>query len=126
MARHQDEVRQQKIEWEEFQKFKNESWEKWPAGPATMEACDFLVGLIKSGRLPDTEDAKHALGFHLNPFATNYPLSRTFTLEMQSNACVNHYTVVKPSAKGAWQLQRAWRTDARQNIVKTYSTDGPN
>ena len=123
VARHEQDVRQQRLQWQEYQKLKDLPMEKWPAGPSTMEAAQFLIGLLKSGQLPDLEDARHTLLFNIDPFATNYPMSRTFNLQMKSSTFANHYTVVKPSAADSWQIRRAWRTDAQGNVVKTYPID---
>lgn len=123
VARHEKEVRQQRVQWREFQKLKKLHLEKWPAGPSTIEAAKSLGKLLKSGRLPDTKDARHSFQFNIDPFATNYPMSRTFNLQMQSSRFVNHYTLVKVSADSSWQLKKAWRTDSEGNIVKIYPVD---
>lgn len=126
IARHEQDVGRQRVQWQEYQRFKNLPIEKWPAGPSTMDAAQFLIELLKSGRLPDVEDAKHNLLFNIDPFATNYPMSRTFNLQMKSSPFANHYTLIKTSATESWQLQRAWRTDAQGNVVKTYPVDKSN
>jgi hypothetical protein len=92
-----------------------------PAGPSTKEAAQVLYKLLGSRKLPDTEDAQPNLSAHIDPFSTNYPMSRRFSLNMKSSSFKNHYIMSKESAESTWTLQKAWRTDAQGNIVKEYA-----
>jgi hypothetical protein len=101
-------------------------WMSWPSWPPTYEAMKCLGGLLKSGKLPDTADARGGLYFNPDPSATNYPLSRTFELKMKSSAFHNYYTLVKKSPDGSWQITKAWRTDPQGMTVTNYLVDLPN
>jgi hypothetical protein len=119
IARHEREVQQ-------VNSLRHGGWTNLLAGRYTMEAVHFLIQLHHNGKLPGTEDAKHSIQFHINPSATNYPLSRTFNVKTKSDSFTIHYTVVKQSADASWQLQKAWRTDAQGKTVRAYPVDNSN
>jgi len=128
IERHEEDVKEFKefeahhSEQKDRKKFAKLPWQQTPAGPPTLEAFKFVGSLVKSGQLPDVENASPHLFFDFDPLATNYPLSRTFVLKMKfHDPFVNHYTVVKKRADAPWKLTKAWRTDGKGNVVRQYS-----
>src|SRR6266446_398213 len=91
----------------------------------TIAASDFLVGLHKQGRLPgDSKDDHGEVKCKdvpvSNPRQETYPISRTFDVVKNGGQSTYHYTVVRLSKGSEWQLQRAWRSDAKGDIVEEW------
>lgn len=107
----------------ELEKMKKLPLSQIPAGPSTEDAIKFLIQLRRNGQLPDTEDASPHLDFHVDPFATNYPMSRTFIVKMTNSHFANHYVLVKTSADGSWHVKNAWQTDTQGKTNKIYSIE---
>lgn len=103
-------------------------------GPLMHElraATRFLTELGRTGRLPGmfAHHGHEQVTTDTLPFkALEYPFAATFCVNEVGESFTNHYTLAQ-SAKGApWQLQRAWRTDARGRTVKewTVTTNEPS
>jgi hypothetical protein len=94
-------------------------------------ATKFLTGLKKQGRLPGVLPDSHAEvtgNLHSDNLLMSefkeakYPFSLTFNVVLSGDSLTNHYTVERASADAAWQLQRAWRTDAEGNTLIEWPT----
>ena len=103
-------------------------------GPLMHElraATRFLTELGRTGRLPGmfAHHGHEQVTTDTLPFkALEYPFAATFCVDEVGESFTDHYTLAQ-SAKGApWQLQRAWRTDARGRTVKewTVTTNEPS
>jgi len=100
------------------QKFTNWALTKLPSTQLTTEAAKYLTDLNQKGELPGAGNTAlmSAIG---RDIPTNYPLSRTVD-QMLKNGLVNHYMVTKDLPESTWQLQKAWRTDAKGNVVEQF------
>lgn len=94
-----------------------------PGYVLTMESVNFVTALKEQGQLPGY--SKHDKGniTAVLPAAgtfEKYPVSLAFVATKKNDASKYHYLVVKASRNNAWQLQRAWRTDANKHVVEEY------
>ena len=92
--------------------------------PEMGEAGKFLVELKKSGHLPGVPQDSHgdmSVNAPLSAFQeAKYPFTVTFDLVVAGDSLTNHYTVVRPAKDAAWQLEKAWRTDAQGHAIKDW------
>jgi hypothetical protein len=89
----------------------------------TKEAEQFLSNLKELGKLPGWLKDERGQVSDWTPIEENpevYPISRTFIATKKNEAFKYHYTVVKASKDGVWQLQRAWCTDSNGHILNEY------
>jgi hypothetical protein len=87
----------------------------------TAEAC--IVRLQESKKLPGFRDGEPGTltGF-ISPLTlkTGFPMTRSFTAIKEGDASSYHYTLLRVTENGQWQLQRAWRTTADGHIADEY------
>ncbi len=109
-------------------------FEQTPNGRVSMEAVNFLESLKQKGRLPGIESHEHVgveipwltfdhLGSTPHFAKTNlvFPLSLTLVVHATNINESYHYTVRKMTQTNTWQLQAAWRADAKGNVLQAYT-----
>ena len=87
-------------------------------------ALKFLVELKDKNELPgvskdDQMDITGSMPVSPSSAAT-YPFSMIFHLVLAGDSSTNHYGVVRMTANGAWQIERAWRTDSQGRVVNEW------
>lgn len=89
-------------------------------------AARYLKGLEKKGELPgwSKRDDLAPGNVHLTVnFLDHEPNSLTFDHVRKTGDSANYYfyTVIRASKDSPWKLQKAWRTDAQDHVLETYS-----
>jgi hypothetical protein len=102
-----------------------------PGGGFTAEAGEFLIELVKAGKLPGFAPGEHGtmqagiLDANANTPSgaarEPYPLSRGIHFQKDGNSSDYFYIVVRETKGGALKLKKAWRTDAGGHIGEYYS-----
>jgi hypothetical protein len=88
----------------------------------SLEAAEFLNSLKEKGQLLGwSKDDKWQGNVPGDVPNEAYPLSENFDCQKSNNPAVYHYTVVRASKNAPWELQKAWRTDAKGCIIEEYS-----
>lgn len=104
---------------------------KWPLidkhqMAATMSigksALKFLIHLNRINRLPGGSKNEHGTttDVHLDHYDSPYLDSVTWYLRKSGDPDIYDYTVTRASRHGSWKLERAWRTDDRDNVLEEY------
>jgi hypothetical protein len=87
-------------------------------------ALKFVVELKDKNQLPGvSKDDQMSIttGLPMSHLKeVKYPFSGTFDLVLAGESFTNHYAVVRPAADAAWQLEKAWRTDAQGHAIKEW------
>jgi hypothetical protein len=93
------------------------------ANAEALSAVQFLKDLARQGRLPgwskndQPAQTDNAIQFHFS-----YPHIVTVDdFRKMGDPSLYHYRATRESATGPWKLVRAWRTDARGNMITKYS-----
>ena len=87
---------------------------------AGKSAAKILKSLENSGQLPGwSKNDNVAAGRVTVHFF--YPRTVIFDIPKQGDPFIYHYTLARAWDNGPWKLQRAWRTDATNKLVKEYS-----
>jgi hypothetical protein len=85
------------------------------------QAVEFLKELKQEGRLPGAPKDHHGTLSCEIPLTAlqeaRYPATGTFLLLLSGDTCTNHYTMRRASKDAAWQLDKAWRTDAHGRTI---------
>ena len=91
------------------------------AGQAVAKsAVNFLRGLMKKGQLPGWSKRDEVATKKVH-FYFHFPDSITCDhLQKKGDASVYHYEIARTSKDSPWQLQKAWRTDARGHLLEEY------
>jgi hypothetical protein len=88
------------------------------------EALALMTKLKDKDQMPGWSKGEHgrlniSRDFKNDP--ANYPISLTFTATKMKDSSIYQYTLVKTSKDGEWKLQRAWRSDGHDHLLKEYS-----
>ncbi len=106
-----------------------------PGGPLTLDAANFLKGLIEKDQLPGvvrSKKKKHKVSFTLGlelddalkqVNATGLPASRTFYGQRSDEAFKIFYRVNRVSEEGPWKLERAWRAAPDGQLLEEYRVE---
>lgn len=78
--------------------------------------AEFLVGLLKAGRLPGIVPADHGR-LSARGGRAAYPYTVTFQLDKQGDPAPYHYTVQQTRKGAPWQLTRAWQADTNGAVL---------
>ncbi len=92
-------------------------------GVYSVEAEEFLSNLKKRGELPGWLKDEHGEFYFSNPgdgISKTYPISQSFITIKEHDDSQYHYLVTKSSKDSDWELQRAWQTDAKGEIVQEW------
>ena len=88
----------------------------------------FLRNLIRNNQaLGISSDDKGGIGqprYETGLFAGTYPVSITYDAIKQNDNSIYHYTVGRDAANGSWNLQRAWQTDQKGKVIKSFPVSG--
>ncbi len=98
------------------------------ANPVLQElsaAAAYLKGLKRLGDLPgvssnsSTEISSGRLPVSMLE-GVKYPFEATLLVKPAAESSTYHYTVVRPEAGAAWQLEKAWQSNSRGQKVKEW------
>jgi hypothetical protein len=89
-----------------------------------LSAVQFLKGLARQGRLPGWSTADQlAQTDAAIQFQFSYPdIVTVDDFRKRGDPSLYHYRLTRPSDHGAWKMVKAWRSDARGNLLEKYST----
>jgi hypothetical protein len=93
------------------------------ANAEALSAVQFLKDLARQGRLPGwSKNDQPAQTVNAIQFHFSYPHIVTVDdFRKKGDPSLYHYRATRESATGPWKLVRAWRTDARGNMITKYS-----
>ncbi len=107
-----------------------DEFKRQPGGAYTVDAGDFLLSLVKQGKLPGFAAGDHGSmhagiidGNGNTPQETapeHFPVSRTVVFSKRGDTSAYFYIVERASAGSPWQLKKAWRIDAEGRIAEQY------
>ena len=83
-----------------------------------LSAAKFAKRLKNSGRLPGwtkQDEGRSEFDFHINGGG---PV--TLDLKKKGNADSFHYSMIRETKSGQWELQKAWRTDESGKTIEDY------
>jgi hypothetical protein len=94
-----------------------------PSYTFSQEAYQFLTALKDRGQLPgwlSTDEGAPTLATPFADIPQVCPVSLTIVATKNGDDFKYHYLLLKASQQSGWKLQRAWRTDAKENPVEEY------
>jgi len=97
----------------------------------TTEAAKAMQTMQKQNQLPGISKAEHGrvtsdnymLMVSNNLINVVYPLSQTFRVVKTGETCTNIYMFERLSKDTAWQLEKAWETDSRGQVVTNWTVN---
>ena len=87
-------------------------------------AESYLLRLQEKQELPGFAKGQHgSITGLVGPRDVNlvFPAVRSFTATKQGDLSTYHYTVARPTEVSAWEVVRAWRTEADGRVAEEYS-----
>ncbi len=89
---------------------------------AEKSSLKALEQLSKNNQLPGASKGQHGKGiaFHFDHDATPYLDTGTWDAVKNTDSSVYHYTFIRTSKHGTWELKRAWRTDQNGHLKEEY------
>jgi hypothetical protein len=102
--------------------------QRWSVESFADEARGFLESLNNKGQLPGLKKGEHGHFYCDWPLVKNqkadfveaYPVQRSFSF-FKDDSSIYHYTIAQASKDDNWMLQKAWRTDADENLMEEYT-----
>jgi hypothetical protein len=93
------------------------------ADAEALSAVQFLKDQARQGHLPGwSKDDKPAQTESAIQFHFSYPHIVTVDdFKKEGDPSAYHYRVTRESGNGPWKLVKAWRTDAKGNVIAKYS-----